>query len=371
MKPTLLIIFGATGDLARRYLLPAVEKMKNSGTLPQEFELIEASRSIYESLPERVKGAEKKIDEGGQKFFHLAIPTKAYKETLEYIRTSGIATGDIKVLLEKPFGFDSKSAEDLVKELELFFKESEIYRVDHYLARHTVQAILKRRLADFSLESKWNKDFIERIEITASEKIDIEGRVNFYEHTGALRDWVQGHLLEVAAIVLMKLPAGDKPAEVPSLRHEALKKLDIVCDITKNECVKRGQYAGYKKEVNNPKSTIETFVSLNLISHDPVWRGVPITLTAGKALKEKFSTVTIFFRDGEKFVFDLAYHEGGPVNGYVEVYLAAFGGLHHLFASKEEIIESWRILDAVQKTWENAKEDNIIIYQKGSAVDSI
>src|SRR3989344_3756110 len=128
---------------------------------------------------------------------------------------------------------------------------------------------------------KWQKKNISSIHIIASEKIDIEGRVNFYEQTGALKDFVQSHLIEMTAVVL------SGSFEI-ARREEALKNLKIVCDIRKHECVKRGQYEGYRDEVNNPNSTTETFVSINMVSMDPAWRGVSIVLSTGKAFNEKF-----------------------------------------------------------------------------------
>src|SRR5690606_13050036 len=145
------------------------------------------------------------------------------------------------------------------------------------------------------IKRTWNRDFVESIEITASEKIGIEGRVAFYEQTGALRDFVQSHLLQLTALSLMDLPKNIEDwSEVPGLRLRALNGLEPPRYI--NEQVRRGQYIGYRDEVNNPESTVETFMSMTLYSRDWHWQGVPITLTTGKALEERFTEIRIRYR---------------------------------------------------------------------------
>jgi len=206
---------------------------------------------------------------------------------------------------------------------------------------------------------KWDRNNIASIEIIASEKIDIEGRVNFYEQTGALKDFVQSHLLEMTAVVL-------SGSFEPVRRKEVLKNLKIVCDIRKRECVKRGQYEGYRDEVNNPNSTTETFVSINMISMDPAWSGVSIFLSTGKAFNEKFTRIKIKYKDDSEKIFNIEHEPGA----YERVIGATMRGDHNLFISSDETIESWRILDVVQKTWEKNKDD-LIFYKKGSSIDEV
>src|SRR5258708_3033272 len=261
--PTILVIFGATGDLAHRYLLPAIKQMKTDKILPEKFEMILASRSDYSTLKYRIDESDKKMGSGAQKLFHLAVPEKAQKEVLDFIALSNLADSHTKIMLEKPFGRDLESAKKLVDHVAKYFKEDQVYRVDHYLARETAQDFIKKRLTDKNFEEKLNKNFVSSIEVIASEKIDIEGRANFYEQTGALRDFVQSHLLELLALVLMKIPDGGEG--IHTLREAALWDLGIVCDVTKNECVARGQYEGYKEEEKNPISKTKTFLSVNLV----------------------------------------------------------------------------------------------------------
>ncbi len=366
--PTILVIFGATGDLAHRYLLPAIKQMKTDKILPEKFEMILASRSDYSTLKYRIDESDKKMGSGAQKLFHLAVPEKAQKEVLDFIALSNLADSHTKIMLEKPFGRDLESAKKLVDHVAKYFKEDQVYRVDHYLARETAQDFIKKRLTDKNFEEKLNKNFVSSIEVIASEKIDIEGRANFYEQTGALRDFVQSHLLELLALVLMKIPDGGEG--IHTLREAALWDLGIVCDVTKNECVARGQYEGYKEEVKNPISKTETFVSVNLVSNDSRWQGVPITLSTGKAMREKYTRIFLTFKNGEKMAFDFATRNGKAVNGYVEVYKKAFAGESDYFTWSAEVLESWRILDAIQKTWEVAKDD-LIIYPKGANIEDI
>ena len=205
----------------------------------------------------------------------------------------------------------------------------------------------------------WKQENISKIEIIASEKIDIEGRVNFYEQTGALKDFLQSHLLEMLSVVLSK--SFDE-----ARRYHVLKNLQIVCDIKKHECVKRGQYEGYRKEVGNEKSTTETFVSVNLVSKDPLWRGVKMVLSTGKAFSEKFTEIRISYKDGSKKVFSI----GHEPDAYGRVIRAVLEGNHNLFISSGEILETWRILEAVQQTWKSSN-DNLIIYKKGNDIEDV
>jgi glucose-6-phosphate 1-dehydrogenase len=368
-KPTILVIFGGTGDLARRYLLPAIMELREKELLPSKFELITAGRADYGTLKSRIEEAEARFGNETQKLFHLAVPTQASKEILNFIEANGLIDSRTKLLLEKPFGSNLKTATELVALVSKYFKDEQVYRVDHYLARETTQEISKRRIEDLELEKIWNKEHIKSIEVIASEEMGIEGRINFYEQTGALRDFLQSHLLEIVALVLKRLPK-ENGKTIPRLRHEALQNLNIVCDITKNECVKRGQYEGYRQEVGNNESMVETFVSVNMVSNDPLWQGVNITLTTGKALKEKSTKVVIKFKNKEDLVFDLANQQGQKVNGYVHVFKSAIENKHHLFTSGDEVLESWRILESIQETWEHGTND-LIIYKKGTDVKLI
>lgn len=333
LKNITFVLFGASGDLSKRYLLPA---LKNLG-----INAIPISRKDYPNLS-------KIIPKNGKLVFHLAIPPDGVPDAVRII-SENFASEDkenIKILLEKPFGKDLKSAESLIQYINQYFDEDQIYRVDHYLVKRTLSNLIDK--------NENNNKNIKSVKIIASEKLGIEGRVNFYEQTGALRDFVQSHMLEMAAVTL----AGSFDREK---RQEILKSLAIVCDITKNECVKRGQYEGYRKEVGNPKSMTETFVSVNLAMN-----GIGITLTTGKALNEKFTQIKIVYKDASKKIFNI---EQEP-DAYERVLFSAINGDHNLFTSSKEVIESWRILEDIQNSWKN-HEDEITIYKQGSSYEEI
>jgi glucose-6-phosphate 1-dehydrogenase len=441
--PTILTIFGISGDLSKRYLLPAIGAIAKAKMLPGDFHIVGITRQKdidlekilkktseveylknhielfqmdvtkkedYENLNNRLNKIEKNFKEPSQRLFYLVVPPEACKEIIEFIgKSSLIKNGEDKIitklLLEKPFGKDLASAEDLVTHINKYFKPEQVYRTDHYMAKEAAQNLIVFRDRNSLFKKTWNKDFIESIAITASEAIDIEGRVNFYEQTGALRDVVQSHLLQLAALTLMELPEKEKLEEVPALRYRALEQLHIICDISKNECVKRGQYEGYRNEVDNQESVTETFISVNLQSNDPKWSGVPITLSAGKAFKERFTEIKIIYKKVEEnesnelliriqpnagielnvwakvpgyehkvsrhplhFIFKEHYEE--LPEAYEQVLFNAINSDHSLFTSSDEILETWRILDAIQQTWKKAKDD-LIIYKKESAIDEV
>lgn len=337
-KPT-YIIFGASGDLSRRYLIPAAKHLKD---LDKIREVVHISRKDYDDLKDLIVGK-------GEKIIHLAIPPEAVPDVIKII-SENLGKKNIKILLEKPFGKDLASAQDLIKHIDKYFSEDHIYRIDHYLAKQSMQNVVKE---------KWQKEDISSIEIVASEKIDIEGRVSFYEQTGALKDFMQSHLLLMLAIVLAQSFENTR-------RYNALKNLEIVCDVKNHECVKRGQYKGYRGEVKNSKSTTETFVSINLISNDMAWRGVSINLTTGKAMNEKLTQIKIKYKNGKEKIFRIEHEP----DAYERVISAAISRDHSLFISSGEVLESWRILDVIGQSWKHSKGD-LIIYKKGSMIEEI
>jgi len=341
-KTTTFVIFGASGDLAKRYIVPALQKMDFPG------KIVPISRKDYGNLKNLI-GEDGDLPAGkAGKIFHLAVPPEAVPDAVKLI-SDNFGRDKIKIMLEKPFGRDLESARSLIEHIDKYFSEDQIYRVDHYLAKRSMERVI---------EEEWEKKGIARIEIIASEKIDIEGRVNFYEQTGALKDFLQSHLLEMLAVLLSQ--SFDEVR-----RYDVLKNLQIVCDLTKHECVKRGQYKGYREEVGNRESMTETFVSVNLVSNDPIWRGVSIVLSTGKAFSEKFTEIRIKYKDGSKKVFSILHEP----DAYGRVIRAVLEGNHDLFISSKEILETWRILDAIEQTWKETKD--LVIYEKGSRMEEV
>lgn len=438
-QPTIIVIIGISGDLSRRKLLPAISKIAEAEALPDKYKIVGITRKINNSISElliKTKNSnsiknnielfemdltttsgylklanylseiEKKFDEPAQRLFYLSVPPQISRPIIEQLGVSGLSKiPDTKLLLEKPFGVDLASAEELTEEINLYFKPDQVYRIDHYLAKETAQNIVVFRQDNSLFKQTWNKDFIEKIEIVAQESIGIEGRSIFYEQTGALRDLVQSHLLQLAALVLMDLPDDRSLIDIPNRRLKALQSLRLPADEPIEANVVRGQYLGYQDEVNNNGSTVETFVSLKLESDDPKWLGVPITLTTGKALDEKFVGVKISYKkdksyeanqlvlrlqpnegvdlclwskkpgydykvDKHPLKFNFGEHYQSFPEAYEQVLFNAINSDHSLFASSDEVLESWRIIDVIQKSWE-MNSDDLVSYRTGDTAASI
>lgn len=435
--PTILIIVGITGDLAKRKLLPAIEQIAQANELPAAFRIVGVTRQAiasdqllegissntdltfvkkhlelfqmdlgsqadYQALSERLVQLKDELGGQTQELFYLSVPPQISRPIIEHLGKAGLAKKPTtKLLLEKPFGSDLVTATELIQHIKNYFNEQQIYRIDHYLAKEMAQNLLVFRNENSLFKRTWNTDFIERITITASEKIGIEGRAAFYEQTGALRDLVQSHLLQLAALTLMQLPPRQAWQQVPAARLAALQDLQPPEPAT----VVRAQYEGYRDEVGNKYSSTETFVSMTLFSSDPRWTNVPITLVTGKNLKEKATTIQIHYRQenaGEANQLTLriqpkegievslwgkspgynrqleqvhlryAYHEAQPAlpEAYEQVLLDAIRSDHTLFVSSDEVLASWRLLEQVQNNWDEHPE-TLQFYRPGTSTDKL
>jgi len=428
IQPTILIIIGVTGDLSKRKLIPAVKQIlktvtpgslrvlgvtrnnlspedilgdaEETKTLRSNFDVYQmnlTSVDDYKKLNDYLLAKEKALGIHLQKLFYLSVPPQISLPIVELLGESGIAAGpNTKLLLEKPFGVDLESARDLIAKAKSHFKEDQIYRIDHYLAKEMTQNIVVFREKNSLFRSTWNNNFIESIEIIATEKIGIEGRATFYEQTGALRDLIQSHLLQLAALVLADVSLVEH-SDISEARLKALRQISTPQDITRQ--VIRGQYEGYKDEVGTPHSTVETFVSLTLTSKDPRWENVPIQLTTGKALGKKTTEVRIKYKQesadesnvlvlriqpNEGIEIELWAKEPGYDNelqkvpllfsydnnarllpeAYERIFMDAIRSDHALFTTSDEVLETWRILDPIQKAWEMDSSD-LIYYKPG------
>ena len=433
-RPTILVIIGVTGDLSKRKLLPAIGDMAAAGVLPKQFRILGITRqhsvtpsdilegvrnaayiqehltvfpmsledaADYERLRSHLHAIAQLWGDAAQCLWYLAVPPTTAWPIIEQLGYSGLSRlPNTKLLLEKPFGIDRASAEELVAHVERSFAMGQVYRIDHYLAKETVQNIVVFRQDNALFERTWNRDAIERIDILANETIGIEGRAAFYEQTGALRDLVQSHLLQLAALTLMTLPPDRELGRIPEARRALLSTLTV-----DPGSVERGQYADYRREVANPASMVETFVSLTLFSSDPRWQDVPITLTTGKALSEKRTDIIVTYRRGGApqqnrltlrlqpnegvelcffakrpgydrtiervpLTFTYADHFEALPDAYGRVVLDALRGDHTLFASSGEVLESWRIVDTVRKSWESSA-DTLIVYPRGASPEHV
>lgn len=372
---TLLVIFGITGDLSTRKLLPALSHIVNEqdlnlsvlGVSRREFDVeklvIDTTENAtlaaltsgftmdvskladYENLKQTIEqyGAE-------QTLIYLSVPPGAAAQIVDLLGEAGINTPDIRLLFEKPFGFDLASAQDFISRTARYFTEDQTYRIDHYMAKEVAAEIVSLRRNSENKHHHWGANSVKSVTIVASEKIGIEGRAQFYEQTGALRDFIQGHLMQLLALVLMTRPTVDE--ELPAQRLKALQQL---LPANPYHSV-RAQYEGYQDEVENPGSTVETYGALELESSDPNWKGVSLRLVTGKALDEKRSFIEVQGINGWSAVFE----EGAVkpdstvrrLDAYERVLLGAIAGNKEIFTGSQEVLESWRIVAPVQQHWD-------------------
>ena len=290
------------------------------------------------------------------------MPPGAAAQIVDLLGEAGINTPDVRLLFEKPFGFDLESAKDFITRTGRYFDETQLYRIDHYMAKEVAAELLRLRRGAEAKHHHWGADTVESVTIVASEKIGIEGRAQFYEQTGALRDFIQGHLMQLLSIVLMT-----RPTLAEGLSVQRFNALNHVKPVNPDMAV-RGQYEGYQDEVKNPGSPVETFVALELESDDENWQGVPLRLVTGKALDEKHSYIEVQYKDGWSDVFEegrVVPENGRLLDAYERVLLEAIAGRKELFTSSDEVLRSWEILAPLQYQWEMSDEPTPV-YKKGA-----
>ncbi len=420
---TKLVIFGITGDLSTRKLLPALSQIMKTGDF-DDLSVIGVSRHDFDLaalLPtesEQLLGRFSQITmnvsdaaeyhrlkdvialgEDEQLLVYLSVPPAASAQIVELLGQAGINTSNTKLLLEKPFGIDLSSAETMIGHVARYYDESQVYRIDHYLAKEMTQNIVAFRGGNALFSYVWNNQAIEKIEVVALESIGIEGRTDFYEPTGALRDVLQGHLMQLLAITLMDVPHEFDWSGVTELRAQALKAIAPADPTT----AVRAQYSTYRDEVGNPESMTETFAAVRLESHDEQWKGVPLILATGKAMDKKATEVRIHFKKSHEaqtncLIFRIQPHESVEIevftkkpgyerelqtqtlsfmypentvlpDAYEQVIVDAIRSRKSVFAGSEEVLRSWEILQPVQQAW--AASDVIRHYDAGSDLYSL
>lgn len=374
---TKLVIFGITGDLARRRLLPAVHAIAQAGTC-DPLEIIGVSRRAVnaQELIQEATGSDLLVSstqivqfdvahlheysvlkeklalaDDEQAVIYLSVPPGAAADIADLLGEAGITGPRIKLLFEKPFGYDEASARDFINRTARSFDDEHTYRIDHYMAKEVALGLLELRAEAENHQHHWDNRSVESVEIVATETLDVQGRGHFYEQTGALRDIVQGHLLQLLSLVLMKPVSVEQLSLLPNYRLNALKALKPA---DPRESV-RAQYDGYDTEVDNPGSTTETFVSLVLESEDPRWKDVPIRVLTGKALHEKKTAILVNYKDGTKDTFvegEVTSSIDGLTDAYERVLVQAIQDQKALFTTAEEIIRSWQVLAPVQHAWD-------------------
>jgi len=356
-KNHILIIFGASGDLTKRKLIPALYNLYKQKLLPERFAVLGASRSSltddefrtradeflpqeasvhefkkmlyyqpvltektsdFNPLKERLDQLSEHLEVEKNYIFYLSTPPSLYDVIPGLLSENGLSKSDHhfrRLIVEKPFGTDLESAKKLNVNLLNYFNEKQIYRIDHYLGKETVQNMLVSRFANGIFEPLWNHNYIERIEITSAESLGVEGRGGYYDHSGALRDMLQNHLLQLVGFVAMEPPI---VIEANEIRNEIVKVFQSIRPIKENEVsryVMRGQYTesriknehvlGYRDEpgVDNLSRT-ETFVALKFFIDNWRWAGVPFYIRTGKKLPTRVTEVVIHFKSVPHHLFD-------------------------------------------------------------------
>jgi glucose-6-phosphate 1-dehydrogenase len=364
-EPSVVVIFGASGDLTKRKLLPALFHLEQAGLLPPQIRIVGvARRNLGQAFAEDMRqgvlefgGVDKdaeKLDEfigkisyhamdfdndqgydalknllarfdhdhgtRGNRLFYLATAPEYFADIVHRLGTHGMAkpeVGTTRIIIEKPFGHDLESARELNDDVNTVFSENQVFRIDHYLGKETVQNVLVFRFANGIFEPIWNRNYIDHVQITAAESIGIEGRGPFYEKAGALRDVVQNHMMELLSFVTMEPPAS---FAAEAVRREKIKLWSSIKPINILDCV-RGQYGpgivngemvkGYREEDRvNPKSQTETYAAVRLEIDNWRWAGVPVYLRAGKRLASRVTEITIQFKQPPMLLFGT--HMYGP-----------------------------------------------------------
>lgn len=447
--PLLLVIFGITGDLSSRKLLPALAKLSKNGYLPDQTKIIGISRQAvtpsqvldhtrqfnpdveallpllqtvqldtknqtdYKVLRQTLEDSSKQLGPKTTRLYYLSIPAGAFEDVILNLGETGHAdkfdseTNQPRILVEKPFGYDSASASQIIALTNRFYDEAQIYRIDHYLAKETAQNLLAFRFQNPIFKRIWNAQHISKITIKACETIGIEGRSGFYEQTGALRDVIQSHLLQLLALITMEEPAELDSANIHRSKLRLLDSILPLDPIKYTDSILRSQYSAYTAEVDNPDSKVETYARLNFEIDNEQWRGTEIVVAAGKALPKQESSVLVQFRrhgklDGENnLLFRIQPKEGVTLSlvakkpgldsdtesvemefdyqrsfnvktsdAYERVIVDAIKADQSLFASAAEVMSAWRIVDPAIRHWSNPNSP-LVIYEKGTSPEDL
>ncbi len=469
----MLIIFGASGDLTARKLIPALYALFQGNYLPEKFAILGTSRSPlsddefrskvvldspylntlkdsgekeslekfadrvfyqdigsdyeadYSTLKKRILSLDKKIGTEGNFIYYLSTPPNIYEliaKNLSKLSLADDTDGWKRLIVEKPFGYNLKTARDLNLGLQRYFKESQIFRIDHYLGKETVQNLLVTRFANSIFEPLWNRNYIKHVEITNAESVGVEKRGGYYDRSGALRDMFQNHLLQIVSLVVMEPPISDQPEEIRNEKVKALKSLRIMKD--HKELFKhtiRAQYVaseingekvkGYREEEGvDPESTTETYAAIKFYVDNWRWKDVPFYVRTAKRMPTKVTEVVIHFKTPHHHIFsnagmsekdnkliirvqpdegilmkfgvkvpgqgfkveranlDFYYSslvETNVMAAYERLLLDAMQGDATLYARADEVEAAWEFVDPILEFWENGKGVTTYGYSAG------
>jgi glucose-6-phosphate 1-dehydrogenase len=363
-----IVLFGATGDLARRKLLPGLFRLAEAGLMPERYRIVGTSRAALHgdgfrafaraaidefgpashigswdafartlsytdadeeapALAVAVERAERELGSTPRRLHYLSVPPAASAGIVQTLRRTGLVDRS-RMIMEKPFGTDLGSARALNETVHAVFDEAQVFRVDHFLGKETVQNILAARFGNGVFESIWNREHIDHIQIDVPETLSIGSRAGFYEGTGAFRDMVVTHLLQVLGFVAMEPPTS---FSAKALVDETVKVFDAIEPLRPEDMV-RGQYAGYRDEPGVvPDSDTETFVALRVRVQNWRWAGVPFYLRTGKRMAEGHRLLTITFREPPRRMFD---GDQGSAPNELVFDLADRGGISASFLAK-------------------------------------
>ncbi|EPR75661.1 Glucose-6-phosphate 1-dehydrogenase [Leifsonia rubra CMS 76R] len=361
--PSGLVIFGVTGDLSRKKLMPAVYDLANRGLLPPGFGLVGFARrdwqdqdfekvvhdavkqhartpfdeDVWKQLTQGIRFVQGEFDDAaaferlkstldeldrdrgtmGNHAFYLSIPPKSFPQVTEQLRNSGLAKQTNgqwrRVVIEKPFGSDLTTARELNDVVESVFPPDSVFRIDHYLGKETVQNILALRFANQLYEPLWNSHHVDHVQITMAEDIGVGGRAGYYDGIGAARDVIQNHLLQLLALTAMEEPVSFDAADLRAEKEKVLSAVRLPHDLSKHTA--RGQYAGgwqggekvegfLDEEGMNPESTTETYAAIRLDIGTRRWAGVPFYLRAGKRLGRRVTEIAVVFKRAPQYLFE-------------------------------------------------------------------
>ncbi len=455
--PTTIVIFGASGDLSRRKLIPSLFNLFRKRRTPKvlkivgfggtEFSDAQFRERLYTGINEhagydfteeewnifasnlsyfpgkygevgdftRLAEYLSQLENGeANRLFYMALPPTLFPAVIDNLGASGQLHENgawRRVVLEKPFGTDLASAVTLNHQVHKALNENQIYRIDHYLGKETVQNILFTRFANTIFEPIWNRTYIDHVQITVAETVGLEHRAGFYDGVGVLRDMFQNHLLQLLTLVAMEPPAS---FSANHLRNEKVKVLSAIQPMTPEQVARhtvRAQYKGYRNENQvNPTSTTPTYAAMRLYVNNWRWKGVPFYLRSGKNLAEKLSQIIIQFKEPPLAMFpmqtmkpnilvlflqpdeglhvrfeakapdtvaetrsvDMEFHYAeafGPTaipESYERLLLDTIQGDASLFTRADEVETAWSLIDPILQTWETHQTPPLAVYRPGS-----